>query len=446
MKFANEKGEDGGRKPPHPAPSKAAAIRSAHRVTPTPIPRPPRTEPARETWEGIRMTRFDYLIIGGGQVADEAAKGIRELDEKGTIGILSADSDAPYTRPALSKKLWVDPEFSYEDIDLGTAETGAEIILDTLVTDIDREKQKVVTKGGERYGYGKLLIATGSEPREIPAPDDERVIFFRSAADYRKLRELTKDGVRIVVIGGGYIGSEIAAALAQNGARVQYVYPAEVLGDQRFPANIALEYQGLFVDGGVELLGGRRAERVREGDDGALLVNLDDGETLEADAVVVGLGAEPVLDLAERAGLTVDEGVEVDKNLQTSDPHIWAAGDIASYPDEILGRSRIEHVDNAQEMGRQAGKAMAGDESGYTHTPYFYSQVFGARWEAVGTLDPSLETLEVDLDEGKKVVYYLDDGKPVGVLLWKVEDATDAAREVLRKQPTDKDELRQSIR
>jgi len=393
------------------------------------------------------MTSYEYLIIGGGMVADAAARGIRERDDSGTIGILSADVDEPYTRPALSKKLWTDPDFAWEQVWLNTAaDTAADIRLNTLVTAIDRTAGEVETADGERIGYRRLLLATGSRPREVAAPESDRVIFFRSADDYRRLRELATPGSRIAVVGGGYIGTEIAAALVQNGVECELVFPGRVLGDDLFPKPLAERFEKLFVDGGVALVPGRRVEEIHA--DGARVeLVLDDGTTRIADAVVVGLGADPVIDLAEAAGLSVDEGVVVDEHLVTSDPAIWAAGDIAAYPDAILGRTRVEHVDNANEMGAAVGRSMAGEEVPYTHTPYFYSQVFGARWEAVGTVDSESNPLVVELGDDRRVVYYRDgEGVPVGVLLWNVEDARDLARAVLTDRNPDEDSLRARIR
>ncbi|MDT0181132.1 FAD/NAD(P)-binding oxidoreductase [Microbacterium sp. ARD31] len=392
------------------------------------------------------MRTYDYLIVGGGMVADAAARGIRELDPDGTIGILSADIDPPYTRPALSKKLWTDPDFTWDQVALGTEEaTGAELRLETLVTSIDREAKTVSIGEGHELGYRRLLLATGSKPREIPAPEDDRVLFFRSADDYRRLRELAAQGGRAVVVGGGYIGAEIAAALVQNGVETELVFPSEVLGDGTFPPELARRYEQLFRDGGVELRPNARVEEVRtEGN--RLHVVLEGGDERPADIVVLGLGVDPVTDLAEQAGLIVDEGVVVDEHLVTSDDAIWAAGDIASYPDPILGRTRVEHVDNANEMGSAVGRSMAGERLPYTHTPYFYSAVFGVRWEAVGTLDPEKDPLVVDLDEERTVVYYRDEsGAPVGVLLWNVEDARDLARAVLVDGETDAEALRTRI-
>jgi 3-phenylpropionate/trans-cinnamate dioxygenase ferredoxin reductase component len=388
--------------------------------------------------------RFDYLIVGGGMAADAAARGIRERDTDGAIGILSADVDPPYARPALSKKLWTDPDFTFEQVPLGTvADTGAELRLGVVVTSIDREVHEVVLDSGERVGYGRLLLVTGSTPATLDGDPDERVIAFRSEQDYLAVREQAP-GKRVVVIGGGYIGGELAAALVQHDATVTLVTPDATLGDSTFPPELAGEYQGLFTEHGVDVRTGRRAERTSSTPD-AVTVTLDDGATLEADLVIVGLGAAPVVELAAASGLEVTDGVVVDAQLRTADPDVWAAGDIANYPDPILGRTRVEHVDQATASGQAAGRNMAGADEAYTHTPFFYSAVFGTRWEAVGSVSTELETLVDRLDDERAVVYYLAEGRAVGVLLWRVADATDAARDVLRDPPEDPQSLRGRI-
>lgn len=394
------------------------------------------------------MEQYAYLIIGGGMAADAAARGIREIDEQGSIGILSSDRDEPYARPPLSKLLWLNPDTKFEDFFLGTAQdTGATLRTDTTVESIDRNERTVALADGERIGYQKLLLATGAEPRRLDGARSERIIPFRTAQDYRTLRGFTTTQKDFVVVGGGYIGAELAAVLSQEGVNVQIVTPETMMGESKFPADLSVRYQKLFEDAGVVVHNGRRAQEVQEKGD-RLTVLLDDGQELQSDVVAVGLGAEPRTDLAAQAGLVLaeDGGVEVDQDLRTSDPQIWAAGDIASYPDVILGRTRVEHVDNATHMGTTAGRSMASDGEAYGHTPYFYSLVLGTRWEAVGALDSSMETLEVPLDEERTVVYYLaEDRKPAGVLLWKVEDARDAAREVIANPPADPEELRTRI-
>jgi NADPH-dependent 2,4-dienoyl-CoA reductase/sulfur reductase-like enzyme len=380
-------------------------------------------------------TPFSLVIVGGGMVADSAARGIREIDASATILILSDDVDEPYTRPALSKKLWTDPEFTDEQVPLNTAaDTGAEILLRTAVRAVRPDAHEVVTADGRTFTYGRLLLATGGRPVALPLDDDSdghRSIAFRTAEDYRRLRALADEGGSIIVVGGGYIGTELAAALVQNGVAVTLVHTGAVLGDDVFPADLARRFELMFRDAGVELVGGSRVSGGAVDGSGARL-ELENGDELRADAVVGGLGITPETRIAEDAGLAVDDGIVVDEFLRTSADDVFAAGDVASYPDRILGRRRVEHVDNAQEMGRAVGRNLAGADEPYTHTPYYYSAVFGHRYEAVGTLDASLDTVE-DWQEPfeRGVVYYLDGGRVVGVLLWGVEDRRDAARAVL---------------
>ena len=397
----------------------------------------------------MTTTHFDHLIVGGGMVADTAARGIREIDADGSIGILSDDVDAPYTRPALSKKLWTDDEFTWEKVPLGTADdTGADIRLRTRVTAI-RPEEREVDAEGQTFTYGTLLVATGGKPVALPIEDrsnGSRALSFRTAEDYRRLRALADEVDRIAVVGGGYIGSELAAALVQNGVDTVLIHTGAVLGDAVFPAALAERFEKLFRDAGVEIVAGSKVTGGEADATGARL-ELENGDVVRADAVVSGLGIEVATELAEAAGLTVEDGVVVDAQLRTSTDGVWAAGDVASYPDRILGRRRVEHVDNANEQGRAAGRNLAGAAEPYTHTPYYYSAVFGIRYEAVGTLDAALDTVEDWIDPERGIVYYLDDDRVVGVLLWNVEDARDAARKVLAEAGTlSRDDLAGRIR
>lgn len=387
---------------------------------------------------------YDYLIIGGGMGAHYAAKGIREYDQTGSIGILSMDVDAPYKRPPLSKDLWTDKKFTQEKVSLHTEKTGADIRLNTKVTAIDRSRKTVQLEDGTVVSYNKLLLATGSEPRKIEGPEDDRAIFFRTWEDYRRLRKFAGNNNHIIVVGGGFIGTELAAGLIQNDTRVTLVYPDEVLGSKRFPEKVAQEYEEAFRDAGVQLMNGKRASSYRKEEE-KIIVTLDDGTEIEGDAFVSGLGAPPRISLAEESGLKVEHGgVVVDKYLRTEDPAVYAAGDIAIYPDNILGTNRIEHEDHAIKSGKAVGKVMAGADEPYTYTPSFYSVVFDISWDAIGAMDSRLDTLIDKVGDGK-VIYYLKDNKPVGILVWNILADLDNVRRVLKNPPSNPDDLRGAV-
>jgi len=381
---------------------------------------------------------YDYVIVGGGMAADAAARGIREVDPNGSIAVLSDDAEPPYERPPLSKDMWRDPD-QHEPY-LGTeAAAGAQVRTSTRVSHIDRGG-RTVGVDDDLYGYRALLIATGGRPRELNLGPSPHVIYYRTIGDYHRARALA--GREVVVVGGGYIGTEIAAGLAMAGTRVTLLTPDDEVGAGAYPPGLTRRIRGAFDDHGVTVRTRTRARWLDRSSVGTLTVHAEtDGVpvSLGADGVVLGLGIEPNVELAQEAGLPVENGVVVDEFLRTPDPAVFAAGDVASYPDAILGRRRVEHVDQATVSGRAAGRNMAAAVTGaplepYTHTPFFYSDIFDLGYEAVGRLDARMDTFEdwTEPDE-TGVVYYLDRGALVGVLLWNVWDSTDAARDLLTR-------------
>ncbi|MGE5236923.1 MAG: NAD(P)/FAD-dependent oxidoreductase [Acidobacteriota bacterium] len=375
------------------------------------------------------MRKYTYLIVGGGMSADAAARGIREVDASGSIGLIGAEPDPPYSRPPLSKALWKGEPF--ESIWKGTEELGVELHLGERAVALDVAGRSVRTASGREYGYQKLLLATGGEPRRIASWGDE-VIYFRTARDYRRLRSQADGARHFVVIGGGFIGSEIAAGLAMAGQRVTLVFPEHGIGARVFPAELCRHLGEVYRDHGIDVLAGEKIDHVERTVRGSL-VRTASGRTLAADAVVAGLGIEPGVELAVAAGLEVDNGIVVDELLRTRVPTIYAAGDVASWLSPALGgRVRVEHEDNALTQGRAAGVSMAGSGEPYRHLPFFYSDLFDAGYEAVGELDASLEVVadwKEPLREG--VVYYLREGRVRGVLLWNTWGQVDAARALI---------------
>jgi NADPH-dependent 2,4-dienoyl-CoA reductase/sulfur reductase-like enzyme len=289
---------------------------------------------------------------------------------------------------------------------------------------------------GDTYPYDKLLLATGSRPLRLPV-GGHLAINFRSLQDYRRLRDLADHKQRIAVIGGGFIGSEIAASLAANGKTVTMILPVNTIGDRIFPLELGRFLKEYYREQGVTVMTGQWVDDLREDGSEAVLGlrDADNGaaQEIRVDGVVAGIGVRPNVELAEAAGLTVDNGITVDEHLRTSHPDIYAAGDVASFWQHALGeRVRVEHEDNAKSMGRLAGRNMAGENGRYDYLPFFYSDLFDLGYEAVGEVDARLETVE-DWDEPyrKGVIYYRRDDRVRGVLLWNVWGQVDAARALI---------------
>src|SRR5699024_2073887 len=307
-----------------------------------------------------------------------------------------------------TKKLWTDPDFSAEDNWLHTGtDTGAELRTGTRVTRLDVAGHTVVTDDGEQIGYRRLLLATGGTPHTLDIPAGERCLYFRTFADYRGLRAVSGAGRHVAVVGGSFIATELAAALVQNETATTVLFAEDRFSGGMFPAALAEHLQSTYADRGVQL---RPQTTV-------------DGGTLEAD------------------------GVLGDAHLWTGAEDVYAAGDVARYPDRLLGRQRVEHVDNATQMGAVAGRILAGSDETYDHTPYFYSNVFDISYQAVGTLDPSAQTIEdwvEPMEQG--TVYYLRGDQLIGVLLWNIENRLDDARVLLAGDRYDRAELVGAIR
>jgi NADPH-dependent 2,4-dienoyl-CoA reductase/sulfur reductase-like enzyme len=388
------------------------------------------------------MPDYRYLVVGAGMTAHNACRGIREHDAGASIGVVGAEAFPPYKRPPLSKALWKGDDES--SIWLGTGELGAEIHSERRIVSLQLDARTATDDRGESYGYERLLLATGGRPKRVAAWGDD-VVYFRTLADYRALNAQAGEGKRFTVIGGGFIGSEVGAALAMNGCAVTLVVPEDGIGARLFPAALSAFVTDYYREQGVEVLAGETVASI----DGTR-VTTGTGRVVEADGVVAGLGIEPATELAAEAGLTVDDGVLVDEHGRTDGRgDVFAAGDVARFPAPLLGGTmRVEHEDNANSHGRAVGANMAGADEPYTHLPFFYSDLFELGYEAVGEVDSRHETISQWKEPNRAgVVCYVDgSSRPRGFLLWDVWGRVDDARALIAAgEPVTPDTLRKLI-
>src|SRR5581483_6115040 len=290
---------------------------------------------------GSRQMETNYLIIGGGMTGDAAVKGIREHDADGRIVLVGAESHPPYKRPPLSKGLWSGGDEA--KVWKNTEEHGAELVLGRRIVSLDPQAKRAVDDEGDEYAFDKVLLATGGTPRRLPGENVDHVVYFRTLDDFRKLHGIAGEGKRITVVGGGFIGSELAAALTGAGAKVTMLFPEDGLAWRVLPADLSHFVTGYYRDKGGDV---RTGESIASTDD------------IDADIVVAGLGIVPNVELAESAGLPVDNGIVVDEYGRVAGD-VFAAGDVANYPSIPLGkRFRVEHEDHANTHGKVVGANM----------------------------------------------------------------------------------------
>jgi 3-phenylpropionate/trans-cinnamate dioxygenase ferredoxin reductase subunit len=331
-----------------------------------------------------------YVVVGGGLAAGKAVETLRDEGLTGPVVLVSAEEELPYERPPLSKGylLGKEPrEGAYVHDRAWYDERSVELRLGTRVTAVDRAAGEVVLDGAERLGYERLLLATGSAVRrlDVPGADLDGVLYLRELPDADRIRAVLQGRGRVAVVGGGWIGLEVAAAARTYGCEVTLLEAAPlpllgVLGEE-----VGRVFADLHRDHGVELLLSTGVAEI-VGDRGRVTgLVAADGRRVAADAVVVGIGVRPLTDLAEAAGLEVDDGVLVDASLRTSDPVVFAAGDVANAYNPLLGRRvRVEHWANALHGGPAAARAMLGQDVVYDRLPYFFSDQYDLGMEYVG--------------------------------------------------------------
>ncbi len=381
-----------------------------------------------------------FVIVGAGRAGAAAAEALRTQGFDGQIALLGDETDHPYDRPPLSKdylqgksekdKVYLHPDGWYAEHDI-------DVRLGTTVTAVDRTGHKVSTGSGERIPYDRLLLATGSSPRRlrVPGADLDGLLYLRRLDDCEAMKAAFATAHRVAIVGAGWIGLETAAAARAAGCEVTVIERAELPLLHVLGRELAEIYAALHRAHGVEFrLGATTAEIAGTGR--ASGVRLEDGSLIEADAIVVGVGITPNTELAEAAGLTIDNGVLVDEHLATSDPDIFAAGDVANANYPLLGTHlRLEHWSAALNQGPVAATNMLGGHVSYEQVPYFFSDQYDMGMEYSGYVGPDGYDELVfrgDVAKGEYLAFWLGNGQVLAGMNVNVWDVTDAIASLAR--------------
>lgn len=371
------------------------------------------------------MKEYKYVIIGGGMAGGSAVTAIRQVDADGSLVLVTQEPHRPYERPPLSKeyllgsankdRVYIQPENYY-------SKQNVDLLIGITATGLNPENRTVTLENGETLKYERLLLATGARSWRLPVQGSDLpgVFTLRSIEDSDNIRAAAGEGKRALILGGSFIGSEVASSLAQLGTQVTMIFPEQRLLQRVVPQELSDFINAIYIEHGVRILPETVAERL-EGRNSIERAVLKNGETLDVDLVVMGVGIRLNTTLAQEAGLAVREGdnaVLVDETLRTNDPSIYAAGDIAVWPDTTFGtRLRVEHWDVARRQGLRAGRNMAGDEEPYKALPYFFSDLFDLSFEVWGNLSNWDRTvIRGSLETGSFAYYYFDQEKLAGVL------------------------------
>ena len=397
-------------------------------------------------------TDTTYLIVGASLGGAKAAEALRAAGFDGRVVLVGSETELPYERPPLSKgylqgkaereTIYVHPRQWYADADV-------DLRLGVTTTGIDRAAHEVMLADGSRIGYGKLLLTTGSAPRrlELPGAGLDGVLYLRSAADSDRIKALLGSAGRIAVIGAGWIGLEITAAAREAGLQVTVLETAELPLLRVLGSEVARVFAGLHAEHGVDLRLGVQVAEITGRDGKADGVRLADGSHVPADAVIVGVGIVPNTELATTSGLHVDNGIRVDAQLRSSDPDIYAAGDVANAFHPLLGKHiRVEHWANAMNQPQAAARAMAGEQVSYDRVPYFFTDQYDLGMEYTGYVEPDGYDEVVfrgDVDRREFIAFWLGNGGRVlagmNVNVWDVTEPIQAL--VRGGQPVDKTAL-----
>jgi 3-phenylpropionate/trans-cinnamate dioxygenase ferredoxin reductase subunit len=366
------------------------------------------------------MDPREIVVVGAGEAGARATVALREQGYDATLTLIGEERHAPYERPPLSKSAIVSeapPELPVIADARQLTDLGVDVVAGVAATRIDAGARTLHLADGRALRYDRLVLATGARPRRLTLPGAERALVLRTFEDSAALRERFHRGARIAIIGGGFIGLELAASARALGCAVQVVEAAPRVLQRATPPEISAIIAERHRREGVEILTGVGvAGFAREG--GSEIVALADGRRLEDDAIVVGVGAEPETSLAAAAGLAIDNGVAVDGRLRSSDPDIFAIGDCASFPHPLFGgrRIRLEAWRNAFDQGAFVARGLLGADAEYEAVPWFWSDQYDLCLQIAGLPDAGVETVSRDLGGGALLLFHLTaDGRLVAV-------------------------------
>ena len=396
-------------------------------------------------------TQPSFVIVGGGMAGAIAAQTLREEGFDGKITLLAQEPNAPYERPPLSKdylqgkaeqdSIFVHPEPWY-------AEHAVELSLGSAVTSLDPASRTVTTATGERLGYDKLLLATGSKPRhlDVPGADLDGVYYLRNVEDSDRLKIKFAEAKRVVIIGAGWIGLETAAAARGAGLDVTLLVSGDLPLEHVLGPEVAPIFDELHRSHAVDLRYRTTAVELT-GRQGTVTGGmLSDGTRIDADMIIVGVGVAPRTELAAAAGLKIDNGIVVDEHLRTSDPDIFAAGDIAQTYSPRLGRHiRVEHWANARRQGAVAAKAMLGQDAVDVRPSYFFTDQYDLSMEYTGDIGPAGYDRVIfrrHADSNEVIVFWLYEQRiqaGMNINIWDVADDID--RLIQSARPINADDL-----
>lgn len=350
------------------------------------------------------------VIVGAGECGTRAAMALREQGFDGDVTLIGGETHLPYERPPLSKNGMLDEVFAAKTIATTEALADANVAFRAgmQIESIDRAAKRLVRADGGPMAYDKLLLATGAVPRRLPDTAGERIVYLRTLDDARRIREELQPGRRLTIVGGGFIGLELAASARARGAEVTLIEALPRLLSRAVPAAIAAQLQARHEFEGVQLIFGDGIAAIRS-EASAATVQLNSGRRVVADLVLVGIGAVPNTTLAGAAGLTVDNGIAVDRHLATSDGDILAAGDCCSFPLEIYGgrRVRLESWRNAQDQGNLAARNLLGANDAISSVPWFWSDQYELTLQIAGLSDEGATVVQRDLGDGAMILFHL---------------------------------------